>query len=179
MKKILALLLAVSMLAVFAIGCSPSKDSDGDKKLVDLEEIHTAVKESLGDDYAPNMEMSVEEIERITGVKVDDMESYIAESPMISVNVDTFIAIKAKEGKADAIEEGLEDYKDDLIENSLQYPMNMAKVNAAEVVRHGDYVFFLMLGKFDEREEATDEERLEFAEKEVDKIEDIIDKFFE
>ena len=179
MKKIMGLLVAISMLLVFVVGCTPPKDSDGDKDIViDLEEIHAAVQESLGEDYSPNMEISVEELETITGVKVSDMESYIAEALMISVNIDTFIAIKAKEGKAEPIEEGLEAYRKDLIENSLQYPMNIAKVNAAKVVRNGDYIFFLMLGKYDDREDATEEERLEFAQDEVKKIEDIINKFF-
>lgn len=179
MKKILILLLAISMLSAFVVGCTPGKDSNGDKDIVvDLEEIHAAVKESLGEDYSPNMEISAEELENITGVKVSDMESYIAEAPMISVNIDTFIAIKAKEGKAEAIEEGLEAYRKDLIENSLQYPMNLAKVNATKVVRNGDYIFFLMLGRYDDREDATEEERLEFAQDEVKKIEDIINKFF-
>ena len=36
--------------------------------------------------------------------------------------------------------------------------MNMAKVNSTKVVRHGDYVFFLMLGRYDDRLEATEEE---------------------
>ena len=66
-----------------------------------------------------------------------------------------------------------------LINDSFQYPMNIAKVNAAKIVKHGDYVFFLMLGKYDDREEASDEERLEFAKEEVGKVENIINKFFE
>ena len=36
-----------------------------------------------------------------------------------------------------------------------------------------------MLGKYDDRQEATEEERLEFAKAEVKKVEDIINKFFE
>lgn len=178
MKKILALLLAISMLSIFMVGCTSDKGSDSDKKEVSLEEIHTAIKDSLGEDYSPNMEMTLEDLENLTGVKAADIEEHIAETPMISVNIDTFIAIKAKEGKADSVEEALEAYRVGLVENSMQYPMNLAKVEAAKVTRYGDYVFFLMLGKFDEREEATDEERLEFAQEEIRKVEDIIDGFF-
>lgn len=176
MKKIIGLILAMTMMVVFVGGCAPKKT---EVKVVDLKAVHESVKESLGEDYSPNMEMTFETIESLTGIKEADVETYIAESPMISMNVDTFIAMKAKEGKGDAIEAGLEKYRKYLVEESMQYPMNLAKVNAAKVVRHGDYVFFLMLGKYDDREEATDEERLEFAKAEVQKVEDIINKFFE
>ncbi|WP_353095071.1 DUF4358 domain-containing protein [Tissierella praeacuta] len=176
MKKIFGLFLVMIIMVSFLGGCTPKKN---EVKVVDLGEIHAAVKEALGEDYYPNRELTVEEIENLIGIKVEDMETFIAQSPMISANVDTFIAIEAKEGKGDTIEEGLEKYRKYLVGESLQYPMNIAKVNSAKVVRHGDYVFFLMLGKFDDRENTTDEERLEFAKGEIQKVEDVINKFFE
>lgn len=175
MKRILGLFLAVIMISSFLVGCTTKKE----EKVVDLKEVHSAVKEALGEDYYPNRELTLEEIENFTGIKEADMESFIAEAPMMNVNVDTFIAIKAKEGKGDAIEAGFEKYRKYLIEDSVIYPMNIAKVHASKIVRHGDYVFFLMLGKHDDRQEATDEERLEFAKAEIQKVEDTINKFFE
>lgn len=175
MKKIIGIFLAMTMMVVFIGGCAPKAN---ESKVVDLKEVHKAVKESLGEDYYPNQEMTFEILENLTGINESDVESYIAETPMISMNVDTFIGIQAKEGKGDEIEAGLDKYKKNLVENSMQYPMNIAKVNSAKVVRHGDYVFFLMLGKFDERLEATEEEQLEFAKEEITNIEDTIDNFF-
>lgn len=176
MKKIMGIFLVMTMMVVFVGGCAPKKTEE---KTVDLKEVHKAVKDSLGEDYLPNQEISFEMLENFTGIKESDIETYIAESPMISMNVDTFIAIQAKEGKGDDVESGLENYKKDLIENSMQYPMNMAKVNSTKVVRHGDYVFFLMLGRYDDRLEATEEEQMEFAKEDIKNIEDIINKFFE
>ncbi|MGN9166251.1 DUF4358 domain-containing protein [Tissierellaceae bacterium HCP3S3_D8] len=175
MKKTFILFLAVVMAVSFLGGCAPK---EVETNVVDLNEIHDAVKEAYGEDYFPNRELTPEEIENLTGIKEDDMEDFIAESPMISVQADTFIAIKAKEGKGDIIEKSLEKYRTSLVEDSLQYPMNIAKVNGSKIVRHGDYVFFLMLGKIDERTEATDEERLEFAKAEVKRGEDVINEFF-
>lgn len=175
MKKIIIMVVAISMLAAFVVGCTPKGE---EVKNVDIKEIHTAVQESLGEDYSANRDLEKEELEGIVKVKTEDMEEYIAQAPMISVGVDSFIAIKAKEGKANEIEKGLEDYKKYLVENSMQYPMNLAKVNAADIVRHGDYVFFIMLGKYDDRDDATEEERLEFAKSEVQKVEDVINGFF-
>lgn len=176
MKKIIGLILAISMFSVFLVGCSGGKDTGG--KVVDLKEIHKAVKNQLGEEYTPNRELEAEELEGIVGVPVADMETYIAEAPMISVGVDTFIAIKSKEGKADEIEAGLEKHRKFLIEDSMQYPMNIAKVNASKVIRHGDYVFFVMLGAYDDRDDATEEERLEFAKEETKKVEETINGFF-
>jgi len=176
LKKVFGLFLAMIMMVTFLGGCATKENGS---KVVDLKEVHAAVKEALGEDYYPDRELTTEEIMNFTGIKAEDMETFIAESPMINVSVDTFIAIKAKEGKGDIIEEGLEKYRKYLIEDSFQYPMNIAKVNSSKIVRHGDYLFFLMLGKYDDREEATDEERLEFAKAEIQKVEDVINKFFE
>lgn len=176
MKRIIGLLLAMTMMVIFIGGCAPKKE---EVKVVDLKAIHEAVKESLGEDYYPDSEMEFEMIENFTGIKEADLESYIAEAPMISMSVDTFIAMKAKEGKGDDVEAGLEKYRKYLVEESMQYPMNLAKVNAAKVVRHGDYIFFIMLGKYDDRLEATEEEQIEFAKLEIEKIEAVVNKFFE
>lgn len=176
MKKIIGLLLAISMFGVLLVGCSGGKET-GDK-VVELNEIHKSVKDQLGEEYTPDRELEAEELEGIVGVPVADMETYIAEAPMISVGVDTFIAIKSKEGKADEIEAGLEKHRKFLIEDSMQYPMNIAKVNASKVIRHGDYIFFIMLGSYDDRDDATEEERLEFAKEETKKVEETINGFF-
>lgn len=180
MKKRIGLFLAIIMIGTLLAGCAPKKD---ETKVVDLNEVHNAVKESLGEEgYFPNRELTLEELESMTGIKGSDIEDYIAEAPMISVSIDTFIAIKAKEGKGETIEASLEDYRTNLVENSMQYPMNLPKVNAAKVVRHGDYVFFLMLGGIDpnmDNPDVTEEEMLEFAKGEIQKVEDAINKFFE
>ena len=52
------------------------------------------------------------------------------------------------DGKADAVVSALNAYRDDLVNNSMQYPMNIPKVNASKVYQKGDYVFFIMLGAF-------------------------------
>lgn len=180
MKKGIGLFLALVMMMSFVVACAPKSDSDSEQaKEVDIKEIHEKIKEEFGEDYIPNRAMEAEELANLTGVKQEDIESFIAEAPMISVNVDTFIAIDAKEGKGEAVETSLEEYRTNLVENSMTYPMNQAKVNASKVVRHGDYVFFIMFGKYDDRENVTEEEALEFAKEEVQKAENIINGFFE
>lgn len=175
MKRLISLTLAIIMISAFIVGCTPKKDAT---KVVDLKEIQAALKEELGEDYYPSEEMSLEMIKDITGIKESDIESYIVEAPLMNFNIDTFIAIQAKKGKGDVIEAGLEKYKKYYEEDAFLYPMNIAKAHSAKVVRYGDYVFYLMFGKYDDRNDATEEERLEFAKAEIKRAEDIIDRFF-
>lgn len=178
MKKKLSILLVAVMAISFLVACSPKDNGDGASgKDVDIKEVHSKVKEEYGEDYIPSMELTLEELSERTKVNGDNVEEFIAEAPMMSTHIDEFIAIKAKDGKGQEVADDLETYKTYLNDNALQYPMNMEKVKAAKVIKHGDYVFFIMLGKFNEAEEPT-EEALDFAEAEVKRGEDVINGFF-
>ena len=145
MKKAISILLtAVLAIGVFT-GCGSKGSSNNESGK--LKDVHEAVKTALGEEYYPNMPLGEEEIEQIMGISKDMYKEAIAEVPMISVNVDTFVGVEAEEGKADAVETALNEYKDYLVNDSLQYPMNLPKVQSAEVVRKGNYVFFVMLGQ--------------------------------
>ena len=194
MKRIVALILAALMTAALAAGCGKDDSSSAPQSSMDssssqsgssaqeiqptLEEIHTAVKNAYGDDYMPNMAMDETALTEMVGVDMANVEEFIGESPMISAQVDTFIAIKAKEGKGDEVEAQLNAYRDKLVNDSFQYPMNMAKVNASQVLRKGDYVFFLMVGAVDERADATEEEAAAFAQEQVQIGVDAIEAVF-
>lgn len=176
MKKIILLTLVGVILVGTLVGCT---GKDNTKIDVSITEIHEAIKEELGEDYYPNRDMEISEVLDYTGLKEDQIDEFIAQAPMISVGVDTFIAIKATEGNSDAVYQGLEKYRTYLVEDSLQYPMNLPKINAAKVLQYDDYVFFVMLGKQDESmEDAESQEAREFAEAEVTRVEKVIEEFF-
>jgi hypothetical protein len=176
MKKRLGLLLAMVMMMTFVGGCSTGGTEP--VKEADINVIHQAVKDEFGDDYIPSMQLSKEDLEALTGVNPENIDSFIAEMPMISVNVDTFIAIKAQAGKGEAVEVELESYRASLVEQGMMYPMNQAKINAANVLRYDDYVFFIMIGKYDEREDITEEEALDFAKEEVRRAGEVVAAYF-
>ena len=118
---------------------------DAETNDVAIADIHTAVKELLGENYIPSMPLDNEFLKETYGVQPEWIESFVAEIPMISFHVDTFIAIKAAEGQADNVEKALNDYDAYVKENSLQYPANVPKINAARVYRQGNYVFYILL----------------------------------
>ena len=118
-------------------------------------------------------------MKELFGINSDLYDSFIAEGPMISVHVDTFVAVKAKEGKGEEVAQHLNDYRDSQLNGAMQYPMNLPKIEASQVVRHGDYVFFVMLGTPSEEAEAQGEEAaLESAKENTQIAIDIIDGFF-
>lgn len=143
-----------------------------------LNEIHTALKEMYGEMYIPSMSFDETMLAQVFNVDPAWCEAYIAEGPMMSAHVDTFVGIKAAEGMADSVEKSLLEYQEMLIENSIQYPMNQLKVEASQVVRQDDYVFFVLLGQIPmdiEDEEAG----LQAAKDSNQEAVDLINEFFE
>ncbi|WP_169331530.1 DUF4358 domain-containing protein [Orenia marismortui] len=134
-----------------------------------LKKAHTSVKEAYGENYLPRMPINEDVLAKVYGIPMNLVKEDIAEGPMMSAHVDTFIGLKVKEDK-DAVNQvanALRSYHSELVNNSLQYPANMAKVKAAKVLVIENYVFFLMLGKINDKEGLTEEERLEFAQEQV------------
>lgn len=112
----------------------------------EMETIKTAVVDALGDSYFPNMKMSATDLETLCGVSSDLYDDYLGEVPMISVNVDTMIIIKAKEDKLSEVEDAMSAYRESLVNSTLQYPMNIGKIQASRIEIIGNYVCFLQLG---------------------------------
>lgn len=144
-----------------------------------LNQLHSAVKKAYGEQYIPSMAYDETMLEEMFGVKKDWYDAYIAEGPMISVHVETFIGIKAKEGKTGDVAAALESYRKSQLESGVQYPMNLPKVEASQVVTHGDYVFFVMLGGADlDAEEQGEDAALQSARDQNQIGIDVINSFF-
>lgn len=156
-------------------------ETDGTVQISDelLNQIYTAVKQEYGENYIPSMMFDEAMLVGTFGINKELYDSYVAEGPMISAHVETFIGVKAKEGKAQDVAKALESYRKKQIEESLQYPMNMPKLEASQVLVHGDYVFFVMLGSPDmEAEEQGEEAALQSAKENNQIAVDIIAGFF-
>lgn len=136
-----------------------------------MQAVKSAVVGELGDDYFPDAQMDPEIFENMIGISPDLYDDYFAEMPMISTNVDSLIIVKAKEGQADAVEEALKGYRDGNINNTMQYPMNVGKVQASKVDRSGNYVIFAQLGgSVDELMEEGDEAVIKHCQETNDKV---------
>lgn len=112
----------------------------------EMQTIKAAVVEAVGENYFPNMPLDPEMLEMMFGITSDMYEDYMAEMPMIGTNVDTLLIVKAKDDKVEAVEKALNDYREAKVSDTMQYPMNVGKIQASRIERIGNYVCFVQLG---------------------------------
>ena len=63
---------------------------------VSLNTILDAVKNAYGESYLPSMDLTAEDLDARYGLKADDYDEALGQVAMISTQVDTFVAVKAK-----------------------------------------------------------------------------------
>lgn len=121
------------------------------KNDVAVADVEAAVASALGDNYWPteNFE-SLESLE----ITKDMYEEFIYRVPMMNTNVDTLIIVKAAEGKVAEVENKLNTFRDNNVNDLMQYPSNLVKIQCSQVVTMGNYVAYVQLGA-DEAYNAT------------------------
>ncbi len=180
LKTINKTLCATALASVLALTGCGNNSNDETVKNVNLNDVHNAVVEAYGEDYIPSYEFDAAYISEVFGLSEDMYDEIIAQGPKVSFNIDTFVAVKAKEGKGEEVYNILDSYRKSQIEDAMQYPTNAIKIQSSQVTRHGDYVFFTCLGVISsESEEAGDEAILNEAKEDNAIAVDTIDKFFE
>lgn len=108
--------------------------------------IRQAVVDTMGENYWPDMQIPAEVLEANYGITADMYDDYMGEMPMMGTHVDTLLIIKAKDDKVEAVEEALNAYRDALVADTFQYPMNLGKIQASRIQRYGNFVCFVQLG---------------------------------
>lgn len=110
---------------------------------VTCKEIDAAVAQALGDGYWLDTEMpGLEDL----GITEDMYSDFVYKVPLMSVNVDTLIIVKANEGKLDEVVKALENYQSMLRSDAMQYPSNLAKIANSVIKTYGNYAAFIQLG---------------------------------
>lgn len=112
---------------------------------VDVATIKQAVIDVLGENYWPNTEIEPEFLKDF-GLTEDMYETFLGETPLISANVDTLIVIEAKEEQVEAVETVLNNYREHLVSDTMQYPANVGKIQASRIATFGNFVCFVQLG---------------------------------
>lgn len=144
---------------------------------ISMEDLKNAVVEVLGENYWPDTAITAEMLKDMYGISEDMYDEFLGETPMISTNVDTLLIIKAKDDQIQAVTDALNAYRDNQIENSLQYPMNIGKVQASRIETFGNYVCFVQLGADTmDLAEQGDEAVIEYCQQENERALDAIEK---
>lgn len=116
------------------------------KKFVTLTELKDGVKELMGDQYWPEVDLTGEELEAKTGITEDMYVDFLAERQVLDSHIDTMIIIQAKEAQVGAVEQALERYRSNLIEENKEHPQNLCKAQASRMETIENYVCFVQLG---------------------------------
>lgn len=142
--------------------------------------LRDAVAEALGEDYWPDSVMEPEYVQDLYGLKPDMYEDIFVETPMIGTNVDTLIIVQAKEDRVEDVEKVLGNYREGEINNTMQYPMNIGKVQASRIETIDNYVFFIQLGGSSvDAEEEGEEKVMELSREQNEKALEAIRKALE
>lgn len=116
------------------------------EKFVTLAQLKDSVKELMGDQYWPEVGLTKEELEEKTGITEDMYVDFLAERQVLDSHIDTMIIIHAKEAHVGEVEQALEQYRSDVIEQNQNYPQNLCKAEASRMETIEDYVCFVQLG---------------------------------
>ncbi|MCI6675946.1 MAG: DUF4358 domain-containing protein [Clostridiales bacterium] len=171
MKKSFSILFTVLLLFSLLTGC-------GKEKTVDLKAVTDAVTSVYGSDYDIALEEVPQEmIEERYGLTADMYTEISAITALMSAQNDEFVAVHAADGKAADVEKALTAYQTMLKEDSFQYPANAIKIQASQVVVHGNYIFFVLRGPIDDIT-ASEEELLQKAKENNQKAVDAVNQFF-
>lgn len=172
-KRILAFMLAAMMCAASFTACSNNSSSQEGgstnapveetvQKDVALDEIVTAVKDAYGENYGAGQALDAQMISDLMGINMDDVEESFAEIPMMSAHIDTFIVLKAKEGKIDSVYEQLNLYRENQLNDTMCYPSNALRIQGSQIMKVGDYAIYMMLGQLADMD-ASEEDAVKFA----------------
>lgn len=190
-KKFAAMLIACLCVAQAATAVAPiaapitveaatKTSTTKKKKAPTLNKVYKAVKNAYGDDYTPTLRLSKDEANERYGLKKSWYSGVIAELPMISVNADELVIVKAKDKKSKTkIKKALQAYKEKKAGNMHDYPGKLLQYQAARIYVKGDYVCFIILGSIDNKTaEQTEEKVIAAYKKQNEKAVDAIKKLY-
>ena len=126
----------------------------------ELDAFHAKAKEIVGENYRPSMPYDTVMLEEVFGVKPEWYDAAIAEGPMMSAHVDKLVAIHATEGNLENVQNALKAYRETIVNDTMNYPMNVNRIQASIVETVGDYVLFVMVGNVDETQFELDDEMI-------------------
>jgi len=119
---------------------------------VSMDDVVNTLKNTYGERYLPSMPLDQDTFNMMVGLTSDMYSEFYAEMPMMSTHADRLFIVKTD--KVDDVKAVFDTYKQSLIDDTMQYPMNIAKIENSEVYVKNDYVMFFMLGGYTDEEPA-------------------------
>ena len=154
MKKMLCVV-ASALLVLGLAACSGGSSSQSPEPEIALPEGTTLqnvvdeVSETFG--FCMPGELTDELMTDLIGVYMADVKEYAGYVTMTMTSADNLIAVKAAEGKTDAVKAVLEEHLEYVRQSFERYlPAQKEKAAAGQVFTVGDYVFLVIIGDSDQ-----------------------------
>ena len=159
MKRMVMIFLSLMMvLNLAACGSNDKKTTEVDSNVVTVTpaEIEQKIADAIGkDNYLCDTEIEKDWLQISYQLDLSKVESYVAKQNSISsVNLDTVIILKTKDGYADEAVSLLNDSFGQTVSYIRQYPFGTAKVLNARIYRTGNYVIYVIAGASYDGEDA-------------------------
>lgn len=189
MKRIMLILLSLMMVfgLVACSGTNDNKDNktdDNGKKDTPVDvtatpaEIEQKLADAIGkDNYLCDTDIDEDWLKNSYQLDLNKIESYVAKQNSIaSVNPDTVIILKTKDGYADEAVKAINEGYSQIVSYIRQYPFGTAKVLNARLYQSGNYVMYIIAGAAYDGEDTEAENKL--AVSEYAKIDDAVKEVF-
>ena len=172
-KKIALILLSLVMaLGIVACGkAADNKKTDDNGKgnttvTTTPAEIEQKIADAIGkDNYLCDTEIEKDWLQNSFQLDLSKIDSYVAKQNSIaSVNPDTVIVLKTKDGYAADAVKALNDNFAQMVSYIRQYPFGTAKVMNARLYQSGDYVIYVIAGASYDGDDAEAENKLAVSE---------------
>ena len=180
MKKLVLIFLSIVMVfSLVACGTNSNKNNNGGTNTTATPaEIEQKIADAVGkDNYLCDIEIDKDWLQNSFQLDMSKVESYVAKQNSIgSVNPDTIIVLKTKDGYASDAVKTLNTYYAQVVSYIRQYPFGTAKVMNARIYQSGDYVLYIIAGASYDGEDSEAENKL--AVSEYAKIDEAIKSVF-
>ncbi len=178
MKK--AFLIFLSALLVFSLaacGSDPKPTPTPSVKPTPAE-IEQKLSEAVGKDaYLCDTDIDKEWLQNVYRLDLSQVDEYVAKQNSIgSVNPDTVIILKVKDGYTDKAVKAINEGYAQIVSYIRQYPFGTAKVLNGRLYQSGNYVIYVIAGASYEGDDAEAESKL--AVSEYAKIDEVIKSVF-
>lgn len=167
MKRIASIFLSLVLLLSLAACGTDKKNTDNTNTVTATPvEMEQKIIEAIGaDNYLCDTDIEESWLQNSYQLDMSKVESYVAKQNAISsVNPDTLIILKTKDGYADQAAETLNTYFAQVVSYIRQYPFGTAKVLNARLYRVGDYVLYILAGAGYDGEDSEAENKLALSE---------------
>ena len=142
-----------------------------------MEEIKEAVINILGENYWPDRQLTVGELNAETGIGEEMYDDFLAEKLNAETDIDMMIIVKAKAEYLTEIETMMNAYRDALIVKYADRPQELGKVQASRIEVVDRYVCYVQLGGGYQRSgRKRREEVLAVCQQENERAVDIIER---